>query len=94
MLLDLGRLQDGEPHLAGTAAIACARLCAATAAELGIADGETLTVHGRYGSLALPLVITEELPERVVWVPTNSAGSRVRADLGVAAGDLVTVGRQ
>ena len=35
MLLDAGRLQDGEPHLAGTARPPVARLSAATAAEIG-----------------------------------------------------------
>ena len=37
MLLDLGRLQDGEPHLARTARRPVARLSANTAAEIGAA---------------------------------------------------------
>ena len=41
MLLDAGRLQDGEPHLAGTARPPVARLSAATAAEIGAADGRS-----------------------------------------------------
>jgi NADH-quinone oxidoreductase subunit G len=39
LLLDLGRLQDDEPHLAGTAHAPVARVSAATAAEVDVADG-------------------------------------------------------
>ena len=39
LLLDEGALQDGEPHLAGTARPSVARLSAATAAAVGVADG-------------------------------------------------------
>ena len=35
-LLDGGRMQDGEPYLAGTARPAVARMSAATAAEAGV----------------------------------------------------------
>ena len=41
MLLDAGRLQDGEPYLAGTARTPVVRLSAATAAEIGAADGRS-----------------------------------------------------
>jgi NADH-quinone oxidoreductase subunit G len=89
-LLDLGRMQDGEPHLAGTARPAVARLSAATAAEIGVADGEHVVVGSDRGSLTLPLTITE-MPDRVVWVPTNSVGSTVRRTLAADAGVVVTV---
>jgi NADH-quinone oxidoreductase subunit G len=91
LLLDAGRLQDGEPHLAGTARRAVARVSPATAAELGIETGAGLTIGSGNGSLTLPLEITE-MPDRVVWVPQNSLGCRVHLDLGVRAGDVVTVG--
>jgi NADH-quinone oxidoreductase subunit G len=90
MLLDAGRLQDGEPHLAGTARRPVARVSAATAAEVGVADGAGLVVSSGRGSVTLPLEITE-MPDRVVWVPQNSPGSRVSLDLGARAGDVVTV---
>ena len=44
MLLDSGRLQDGEPYLAGTARAPVARLSAATAAEIGVGEGDSVTV--------------------------------------------------
>ena len=83
MLLDAGRLQDGEPYLAGTAKTAVARLSAATAEEIG-ADGK-VTVATAHGEITLPLEITD-MPDRVVWLPANSPGSAVYRDLGVQAG--------
>jgi NADH-quinone oxidoreductase subunit G len=94
LLLDGGRLQDGEPYLAGTAHRASARISPATAAAL--TEGAALpaepevTVSTDRGSLTLPLVV-EDMPDGVVWLPTNSAGSAVRATLGAGAGDRVGV---
>ncbi|AAZ56722.1 NADH-quinone oxidoreductase subunit G [Thermobifida fusca] len=89
-LLGQGRMQDGEPHLAGTARPAVARLSAATAAEIGLADGQTLRVEGPAGAVRLPAVITE-MPDRVVWLPTNAAGCAVRRDLGASTGTVVSL---
>jgi NADH-quinone oxidoreductase subunit G len=91
LLLDDGRLQAAEPFLAGTRRASVARLAAATAAEIGAGDGSQVTVRTPRGAITLPLVITD-MPERVVWVPTYSAGSHVHADLGVGAGAVVDIG--
>ncbi len=91
MLLDRGRMQDGEPYLAGTARTPVARLSAGTAAEIGAADGDALTVSTPRGSISLPLRITD-MPDRVVWVPLNSPGSAVHRELGVTAGSIVGIG--
>ena len=90
MLLDEASLQEGEPHLAGTARRPVARMSPSTAAELGLVDGQPVAVTGRTGSITLPLVATV-MPDRVVWVPMRSAGSAVRAGLGSAPGQLVTI---
>jgi NADH-quinone oxidoreductase subunit G len=90
LLLDEGRLQDGEPYLAGTAHRPVARLSAATAVEIGLAAGDDLMVSTERGSVTLPAVITA-MPDRVVWLPTNSAGSAVHATLGVGAGAVVSI---
>lgn len=90
MLLDAGRLQDGEPHLAGTARPPVARLSAATAAETGVDGDGVVTVRTDRGAITLPLVITD-MPDRVVWVPMNSPGSAVHAQLGAVAGDIVRI---
>ena len=88
LLLDAGRMQDGEPFLAGTAHRAHARVSAATAEEAGVSDGELLEVATEAGALRLPVVLTE-MPDRVVWVPTNSPGSAVRSVLRAGEGALV-----
>jgi NADH-quinone oxidoreductase subunit G len=110
LLLDAGRLQDGEPFLAGTAKPAVARLSAATAAEIGAGplrptDGVAgtdgvdaagaagparVTVRTDRGSVTVPLEITA-MPDRVVWLPLNSAGCTVHRDLGVGPGAVVTI---
>ncbi|MHB1431249.1 MAG: molybdopterin dinucleotide binding domain-containing protein, partial [Streptosporangiaceae bacterium] len=89
-LLDAGRMQDGEPHLAGTARPAVALMSAATAAENGVTDGGKVTVATDRGELTVPAQITT-MPDRVVWLPTNSAGCPVRRELGAGHGTLVTV---
>ncbi|GED96469.1 NADH-quinone oxidoreductase subunit G [Gordonia crocea] len=89
-LLDRGRLQDGEPNLAATAHAPVARLSAATAAGVGAADGQRLTVTGRAGSVTLPLVVTD-MPDGVVWVPMNSPGSQIYPQLGARPGDVVAL---
>jgi NADH-quinone oxidoreductase subunit G len=92
MLLDAGRMQDGEPYLAGTAHRPVVRLSAATAAELAASDGDPVTVSTRRGAVTLPLVVTA-MPDRVVWLPTRSAGSAVRSELGAEAGTVVRLAR-
>ncbi|GMA40634.1 NADH-quinone oxidoreductase subunit G [Mobilicoccus caccae] len=91
-LLDAGVMQDGEPFLAGTAAAALARLSPATAEVVGVADGDPVTVSTARGSITLPVAITP-MVDHVVWLPTNSPRSRVRAGLGAVAGDVVTVSK-
>ncbi|MCC0096617.1 NADH-quinone oxidoreductase subunit G [Streptomyces flavotricini] len=91
LLLDLGRLQEGDDALAGTRHEASARLSAATAAETGVKDGDVLAVTGPAGSVELPLRITE-MPDRVVWLPLNSTGHGVLADTGAHPGTLVRIG--
>ncbi|OBG29659.1 NADH-quinone oxidoreductase subunit G [Mycobacterium sp. 852002-51057_SCH5723018] len=91
LLLDEGRMQDGEPYLAGTAREPVVRLSADTAAEIGAAEGDRVTVSTSRGSITLPLTITD-MPDRVVWLPLNSPGSAVHRKLGVAIGSVVRIG--
>jgi NADH-quinone oxidoreductase subunit G len=91
LLLDEGRMQDGEPYLAGTARKPVVRLSADTAAEIGAADGDDVAVGTSRGSITLPLTITD-MPDRVVWLPLNSPGSAVHRQLGVTIGSIVRIG--
>ncbi len=92
MLLDSGRMQDGEPYLAGTARMPVARLSATTAAEIGAAEGDLVSVTTGRGEVTLPLDITD-MDDRVVWLPMNSPSSAVYSQLGVTAGAVVSIGR-
>ena len=90
-LLDDGRMQDGEPHLAGTRKLPRLHLSEVTAAALGAAPGDLVKVSSSAagtGSIILPLVVAD-LPDGVVWLPTHSPGSHVREELGAAHGDIV-----
>ncbi|MFR9722563.1 NADH-quinone oxidoreductase subunit G [Streptomyces sp. MS19] len=91
LLLDQGRLQYGDTALAATRHAALARLSPATAREAGVADGEPLTVTGPAGTVTLPLRVTPEIPDRVVWLPLNSTGEGALADLGTVPGQVVRV---
>lgn len=92
MLLDNGRLQDGEPNLAGTARLPLVRLSAETAAEIGADNGDHVAVSTESGSITLPLEITE-LPPRTVWLPLNSPGSTIYQTLCVTAGSVVKIAK-
>ncbi|HEY9524833.1 MAG TPA: molybdopterin dinucleotide binding domain-containing protein, partial [Thermopolyspora sp.] len=90
-LIDAGRLQDGEPFLAGTARALRALVSKTTAEEIGVVDGGKITVSSGLGSVTLPVRIAD-LPHRVVWVPANAPGCSVTRDLRANAGDVVKIG--
>jgi NADH-quinone oxidoreductase subunit G len=91
-LIDSGRMQDGEPYLAGTMRDTVARMSAATAAGAEVADGDKVTVATPRGSVTVPVEIAA-MADGVVWLPTNSPGCAVRADLGAGHGSRVTLRR-
>ncbi|PZR51844.1 NADH-quinone oxidoreductase subunit G [Xylanimonas oleitrophica] len=88
LLLDDGALQDGEQFLAGTAKRPVARLSPATAAAVGAADGDTVTVSTDRGAITVPLQVTA-MVDHVVWLPLASRGCRVHDTLGASPGDVV-----
>ena len=90
-LLDAGRMQDGEPFLAGTAPQAVARLSAASATGLGVDEGDTVTVTGPAGSVTLPVAVADDMVDGVVWLPTNAPDCSIRSGLGTDAGGRVHV---
>jgi NADH-quinone oxidoreductase subunit G len=65
-------------------------MSAATAAEAGVADEDKVTVATARGAITVPVRVTA-MPDRVVWLPANSAGCAVRRELGAGHGSLVTV---
>jgi NADH-quinone oxidoreductase subunit G len=89
-LLDAGRMQDGEPFLAGTARPPVAMMSAATAAEAGTADGDKVTVATAAGAVTVPVRVTD-MPDQVVWLPANSAGCAARRELAAGHGSRVMI---
>ena len=88
-LLDTGRMQDGEPSLAGTARPVVARMSVATAAEAGVADGDKVTVATNRGSVTVPVEVVP-MADHVVWLPAAGfarAGAVPAAELAPYPGD-------
>jgi len=89
-LIDAGRLIEGDKYLAGTARPVVARLSKDLASRLGVDDGTEVIISTQRGEIRLPAQLTD-MPDGVVWLPTNSPGSAVRPTLGVTSGAVVTV---
>ncbi|SDN75066.1 NADH-quinone oxidoreductase subunit G [Lentzea jiangxiensis] len=89
-LIGNGSLQVDEPHLAGTARPVVAKVAKTTAAQFGLETGGHVTVSTERGAITLP-VETDDLPEGVIWLPTNSGDVTVRATLGAGHGSIVSV---
>jgi NADH-quinone oxidoreductase subunit G len=64
------------------------RVSKSTAAELGVADGDPVTVGAARGAITLPVLVTD-MVDRVFWLPTNSPGATLRRTLGVTEGAVV-----
>jgi NADH-quinone oxidoreductase subunit G len=89
-LIDLGSLLDGDAILTATARPAVAVLSKQTATGLGVTDGAAVTVSTERGEITLPARVTE-MPDGVVWLPTNSPGSTVARTLGATSGTVVGI---
>jgi NADH-quinone oxidoreductase subunit G len=77
LMLDNGSLQDGEKYLHATARTPACRVSPGVAAAVGA----MVTLEGDRGSVTLPVEVTADLADDVVWVPANSTGNGVLADL-------------
>jgi NADH-quinone oxidoreductase subunit G len=84
-LLDNGSMQAGDDNLRATARPAVARVSQA----VYDACGELVTITGDRGEWTLPAEVAD-VPDGVVWVPSNSSGNGVLADLA-SPGSRVTV---
>jgi NADH-quinone oxidoreductase subunit G len=87
-LLDPGRMSDGEPFLAGTARPAVAMMSATTAVAAGTADGGKVCVATARGSITVNVCV-QDMPDRVVWLPTRARGFETRRELGAGHGTKV-----
>jgi NADH-quinone oxidoreductase subunit G len=89
-LLDLGTLQEGEEHLAGTARRTVAVISPKRAQSMGVVDGDQLKISTPQGSVTLSALV-ENIHDDAIWAPRNSRGSQLLVNLGVAHGAVVTV---
>jgi NADH-quinone oxidoreductase subunit G len=88
LLLDGGRLLDGEPALNATARQPVAAVSVGSAEALGLSVGDDVTVETDTGALTLPVTLVD-LHDGVVWVPERVGGTSLRRTLGVRPGDVV-----
>jgi NADH-quinone oxidoreductase subunit G len=84
-LLDNGSMQAGDDNLRATARPAVARI----SQSVYDACGDLVTITGDRGEWTLPAEVAD-VPDGVVWVPSNSSGNGVLADLA-SPGSRVTV---
>jgi NADH-quinone oxidoreductase subunit G len=77
LMLDNGSMQDGQKYLRATARTPVCRVSPTAAAALG----EMVTLEGDRGSVTLPVEVADDLRDDVAWVPANSTGNGVLADL-------------
>ena len=78
--------------MASTARKSVAIMSAVTAVAAGFtgSGSSDVRIQGPAGSIVLPAVVVDSIPDGVVWVPQNSLGSAI-AHIGVAAGQLVSI---
>jgi NADH-quinone oxidoreductase subunit G len=84
-MLDNGTMQDGDDNLRATARMPVVRVSASVYDALG----PSITVTGDRGSVTLPAVIAD-IDDDVVWLPANSTGRGLLADVGLP-GSTVTL---
>ncbi|MBM3656523.1 MAG: NADH-quinone oxidoreductase subunit G [Actinobacteria bacterium] len=90
LLLDAGSLQDGENNLAGTAHPSVAMISKNRADALDVNDGELIRISTSRGQITLPCQI-DQIEDGSVWVPRNSANSKVIESLGITSGEVSVV---
>jgi NADH-quinone oxidoreductase subunit G len=88
-LLDLGTMQDGDDNLRATARMPVARVSATVYDALGPA----VTVTGDRGSVTVPAVVAD-IADDVVWLPGNSFGRGLLAEVGLPGSTVTLKGAQ
>jgi NADH-quinone oxidoreductase subunit G len=87
-LIDDSRGSDGETALLATARRPVVRMNEAMAN--GLPEGTLVRISREgNGEIVLPLAVTPEMIDGVIWVPTAAPGVRVNTTLGAVAGDVV-----
>ncbi|HZK36516.1 MAG TPA: molybdopterin-dependent oxidoreductase, partial [Aeromicrobium sp.] len=88
LMIDDGRSADGQPEYKSTARQPVLRASDATLAAAGAKSGDNVTLSTTAGKLTLTSE-SADLPDGVVWAPSNSGGLSLRRHLGAGYGDTV-----
>jgi NADH-quinone oxidoreductase subunit G len=72
LLVDDGRMLDGEDYLKATGRRPAALVSQATLGDLGLRAGQWVSLGGAAGDTTLPVGVAD-LPDGVVWAPTTRA---------------------
>ncbi|HSV38095.1 MAG TPA: NADH-quinone oxidoreductase subunit G [Nocardioidaceae bacterium] len=86
LLIDDGRLLDGDEALKATGRRGVALVSQATYDEAGLGDRVVLSTER--GTVELPVAVAA-LPDGVLWAPANNDGVNLARDLGACAGAVV-----
>ena len=89
MAVDDASSLDGAESLKAAAPAAVARISPATAEQLGVANGDLVRL-GEHAQVLLPVAITEQMTDGVVWAPKHS-GVNLTVTLQAHPGDRVRV---
>ncbi len=89
LMIDDARGQDGQEQYLATARPAVVRASSATLAAVGVEAGDAVTLSTTSGEVSFPAEIAD-LPDGVIWAPTNSAGTSLRRNLAAGYGDVVS----
>ncbi len=90
LMIDNGSMQVGDKAYLATARPTVARVSPATYAALHEPGTDGVTLTGDRGAVSMPLEVADDMVDGVVWVPANSAGAGVLADLA-SPGSTVTL---
>jgi NADH-quinone oxidoreductase subunit G len=88
LLIDDGRMLDGDEYLKATGRRPVALVSANTLSALGVEIGARVALGTDRGSVELPVAVAD-LPDGVVWAPASSRGVSLLRDLGATAGSVV-----
>ena len=82
-LIDAGTMLDGEATLAGTAKPLRVALAKQTAAELGVAEGDLVSVTAAGRSVSAPVELHDLAAAGTVWLPASHRDGSLSAPHGI-----------
>jgi NADH-quinone oxidoreductase subunit G len=88
LLVDDGRMLDGDEYLTATGRRPQALLSAGTLERGGLTVGQSVRISTDRGAVELPVGVAD-LPDDVVWAPASAVGLSLSRDLGAGHGAVV-----